>query len=246
MLRLSTFEKQEREKQKNKKTPSPPTASLVERLDATRQGAAEWEQRCAQMVESYHALVSVASCPVCNTSALACPHFGLPVISQWTAAASYRARNRAMTLSILSMELRGLIQTRRSSSSSPDTFLGITRFFVDAARRDEFNRTSLVPEWWELDCRSATFKGAVESWRCLGWVSMCFKNCGGVVMFVYSPRVCKEKRNRVNHAGRTVAERHSTAAAAAALQELSRGVGGVPEHREGGGRDFKTIREEVC
>ena len=231
-----------------------PSDSLVERLHATRQGAVEWEQRCVQMVESYQALVAVASCPVCKTVALACPHFGPYAISQWTYSANYRGKNRAMTLNILSMELRGLIQTRRAALGG-DTFLGITRFFVDAARREEFNRASLVPEWWALDCRSAAFKGAVESWRGLGWVSMCFKNCGGVVMFVHSRRLCDEKRKNVNRSKRVIAERFSTAAAAAALQELSKpgdrvGIDalspGVEDvRRVEYSRDFKTIREEV-
>jgi len=228
-----------------------PSDSLVERLHTTRQGAVEWEQRCVQMVESYQALVAVASCPVCKTVALGCPHFGPYAISQWTYSANYRGKNRAMTLNILSMELRGLIQTRRAALGG-DTFMGITRFFVDAARREEFNRASLVPEWWALDCRSAAFKGAVESWRGLGWVSMCFKNCGGVVMFVHSRRLCDEKRKNVNRSKRVIAERFSTAAAAAALQELSKpgdrvalspGVEDV--RRVEYSRDFKTIREEV-
>ena len=234
---------------KEKRTPS---ASLVERLHTTRQGAVEWEQRCVQTVESYQALVAVASCPVCKTAALGCPHFGPYAISQWTYSANFRGKNRAMTLNILSMELRGLIQTRRAAEGG-DTFMGITRFFVDAARREEFNRASLVPEWWALDCRSAAFKGAVESWRGLGWVSMCFKNCGDVVMFVHSRRLCDEKRKNVSRSKRVISERLSTAAAAAALQELSRPVDridalspGVEDvRRVEYSRDFKTIREEV-
>lgn len=227
-----------------KKRPSP--ESVAERLSATRKGSAEWEQRCAETVASYQALVAASSCPVCKAGALVCPHFGLQAIAQWVHSSNYRGKNRAMTLNILSMELRGLIQTRRPPAGD-DTFMGIARFFVDAGRRDEFNRESLVPEWWALDCRSAAFKGAVESWRTLGWVSVCFANYNDIVMFVYSRRLCEEKRKCVNVGKNVMAERRKTAEAAQALEELKGVVAASPGdvRRAPYSQDFKTIREEV-
>ena len=44
-----------------------------------------------------------------------------------------------------------------------------------------------------LDCADSIGKGAVESWRGLGWSSMVFDNCGGVIMFVFHPTIRRAK-----------------------------------------------------
>ena len=171
----------------------PPMDPLTaKRLDTTRRGREMWVERSKQIEVDYRALIAATpSCPLCGAACDGCPHYGMQAVDRWLDRNTYHNKARAMTFNILTMELRGVIQTRRAPGAA--TFMGIARFFIPMDRRAEFNRAALVPEWWSLDCVDSIAKGAVESWRGLGWSSMVFDNHGGVIMFVFHPTLRRAK-----------------------------------------------------
>ena len=148
---------------------APPRDPLtVKRLDITRRGREMWVERSKQIEAGYRTLIAkTPACPLCGVACDAggCSHYSMQAVDAWLEQNTCQNKARAMTFNLLTMELTGVIQTRRAPG--PETFMGITRFFIDKSRRTEFNRAALVPEWWSLVSTDPIAKGAVESWRSL-------------------------------------------------------------------------------